>query len=182
MAAAVHESPASALSQIRADPALGPGLVVFAVLSVYAVKSGASNPTVWYPGALLLLGLGAMVLYGRLRAGLPFARSLTAAAALFAAYVLVAYASITWSHAKGLAWDGANLTLLYLIALRHLRRRCRGGASQPRHCSPRTGSSPRASASSSLTRAASAHDPTSYFQLGRFAARSATRTRRAPGT
>jgi hypothetical protein len=115
MAAAVHESPASALTQIRDDPALGPGLVLVGVLAVYAVKSGATGPTVWYPGALLLLGLGATVLYGRIKAGLPFARSLTAAAGLFAAYVAVAYASITWSHAKGLAWDGANLSLLYLI-------------------------------------------------------------------
>ena len=68
MAAAVHESPASALAQIRADPVLGPGLVVFAVLSVYAVKSGASNPTIWYPGALLLVGVAAIILYGRVKA------------------------------------------------------------------------------------------------------------------
>ncbi len=169
MAAAVHESPASALTQIRADPALGPGLVLVGVLSVYAVKSGATNPTVWYPGALLLLGLGATVLYGRIKAGLPFARSLTAAAVLFAAYVAVAYASITWSHARGLAWDGANLSLLYLIVFVTSAalpwRRATAAALLAAY-----GLFAATVGLIELVRAAAAHDPAAFFQLGRFAA------------
>jgi O-antigen ligase/polysaccharide polymerase Wzy-like membrane protein len=169
MAAAVHESTAPALTQIRSDPALGPGLVVFAVLAVYAVKSGASDPTIWYPGALLLLGLSVTVLYGRLKSGLPRSRSLAAAAGLFAVYAAVAYASITWSHAKGLAWDGANLTLLYLIVY----LTC---AALPwRRATAATllagfGLFATAVGIVELTRAAAASDPTTFFQLGRFAA------------
>ncbi len=168
MAAAVHESPASALTQIRDDPALGPGVVLVGVLSVYAVKSGATGPTVWYPGALLLLGLGATVLYGRVKAGLPFARSLTTAVALFAAYVAVAYASITWSHAKGLAWDGANLSLLYLIVFVTSAalpwRRATAAALLAAY-----GLFAATVGVIELVRAAAAHDPAASFQLGRFA-------------
>ena len=168
MAAAVHESPASALTQIRADPALGPGLVLVGVLAVYAVKSGATGPTVWYPGALLLLGLAAMVLYGRIKAGLPFARSLTVAAGLFAAYVAVAYASITWSHAKGLAWDGANLSLLYLLVFVTSAalpwRRVTAAALLASY-----GLFAATVGVIELVRAAGAHDPAASFQLGRFA-------------
>jgi hypothetical protein len=168
MAAAVHESPASALTQIRDDPALGPGLVLVGVLAVYAVKSGATGPTVWYPGALLLIGLGATVLYGRIKAGLPFARSLTAAAGLFAAYVAVAYASITWSHAKGLAWDGANLSLLYLIVFVTSAalpwRRATAAALLAAY-----GLFAAGVGVVELVRAAGAHDPAAAFQLGRFA-------------
>ena len=94
---------------------------------------------------------------------------MTLAAALFGLYIVVAYASITWSHAKGLAWDGANLTLLYLILYVI-------GAALPWR---------RVTAAAvlvvyglfavgvgvvELTRAAAAHDPTTSFQLGRFAA------------
>jgi fumarate reductase subunit D len=169
MAAAVHESPASALAQIRGDPALGPGLVLVGVLAVYAIKSGAIAPTVWYPGALLLLGLGATVLYGRIRAGLPLARSLAVAAGLFAAYVGLAYASIIWSHAKGLAWDGANLSLLYLIVFVTSAalpwRRATAAALLAAY-----GLSAATVGVIELTRAAAAHDPAASFQLGRFAA------------
>lgn len=169
MAVAVHESSASALSQIRSDPALGPGLVAFAVFSVYAVKSGGSDPTIWYPGALLLLGLSAMVLSGRVRAGQRFARSLVAAAGLFVAYAATVYASITWSHAKGLAWDGANLTLLYVIVY----VTCAALPWRRATAALLLGSYGAFAAGVGIvevSRAASAHDPTTFFQLGRFAA------------
>jgi O-antigen ligase len=69
----------------------------------------------WYPCALFLLGLLAVVAYGlpiRLR---DVPRPVLAAAGLLAAYTAWSFLSILWADAQGEAWDGANRTLLYLI-------------------------------------------------------------------
>ena len=169
MAAADHESPAPRLEQLRSDPALTSGLVLFGLLFVLALKSGGTNPTVWYPGALLVLALAAVVLSGRLRAALRFPQPVLLAFGALAAYAVIAYASITWSHAKGLAWDGANLTFMYLAvyvtATALPWRRATVAVVLGLY-----GLGVAAAGVIELARAASASDPTSSFQLGRFAA------------
>jgi tetratricopeptide (TPR) repeat protein len=169
MAAADHESPAPRPEQLWSDPALISGLVLFGVLFVLALKSGGTNPTVWYPGALLVLALAAVVLAGRLRAGLRFPLPVLIAFGALTVYAVIAYASITWSHAKGLAWDGANLTFAYLAvyvtATALPWRRATVAAVLGLY-----GLGVAAAGVIELARAASASDPTASFQLGRFAA------------
>jgi O-antigen ligase len=70
----------------------------------------------WYPVALFLLALlvaTAFVLPARL-ATIP--RPVLIAAGLLAAFTAWSYLSILWADQQGEAWDGANRTLLYLIA------------------------------------------------------------------
>ncbi len=78
----------------------------------FAVRDAGYPATVWYPGALFLLGLaGVSIISGTgfsttSRAGLAsiiFLGGLTA----------WTYISIAWSGVKGDAWDGANRGLLY---------------------------------------------------------------------
>jgi O-Antigen ligase len=94
-----------------ARPALG--LLVVAMCAWWAVAEGGAAPTVWYPGALVLLAaLVAALRPGRLHRLPPAGRVALAALAAYAAWSLL---SITWADARGDAWDGANRTLLYLI-------------------------------------------------------------------
>lgn len=92
-----------------------PALAGVAVLVVWSTDQGGFFARSWYPGALVLLAVlavSAAVDRGGLRK-LPRATQIALAAlALFTAW---SYLSITWADAKGVAWDGANRTLLYLV-------------------------------------------------------------------
>lgn len=98
------------------NPALAPGLLAVAVLLVFAGSEAGFYPTVWYGGALFLLGLLAATFVA---AGPPRSapRAIVVALALLAAYTLWSYLSIAWSAQKGAALDGANRTALYLVVL-----------------------------------------------------------------
>ncbi len=108
--------PARLLDDLRAAPST-PLLVAGAgVLAWFAVDQGGQPPETWAPGGLLLFGLlavGIAVLRPRLR-GIP--RSTLLAGALLAGYCAWSYASVSWAGDQGVAWEGANRTLIYLAA------------------------------------------------------------------
>ena len=149
------------------DPLLLPGALAFALFAAFGALNAGWAPTVWYPGALFLLLLAAVTL--------PFAPqnrlspAAVAAIVLFTAFTAWSYLSISWADVKGDAWDGANRTLLYLVVYVFFVR-------LPWRATTAAlllGGYVLAVAvigAVELARAASAHDPTSYFLLGRFAA------------
>ena len=90
------------------------GLVTVAILLWWAAEGGGYAPTTWYPGALLFLGLLAVVVVSPLRRVRPAPRA-WAAIALLAAFTVWSFVSIAWAGVQGDAWDGANRTLLYAV-------------------------------------------------------------------
>lgn len=91
-------------------------LVAVPVLLIWTVAGAGYEVTTWGPGALFLLALLGLARYGiggRLREA-PLA--VRVALGALAAYTAWSYASIAWASVPGDAWDGANRTLLYLIA------------------------------------------------------------------
>lgn len=89
------------------------GLLAVAVFAWWAAKDAGYAPTTWYPGALFLLGL-------LLVAGFAYGRLTASGAVLVALGFLAGFAawsglSILWSSDRGIAWDGANRTALYLL-------------------------------------------------------------------
>jgi hypothetical protein len=98
------------------SPALVPGAIAVAVFLVLVATEGGYLPTTWYPAGLFFLLL-LVATFAGLRtvvAGPPLA--VRCAVALLAAFTAWSFLSITWAGVKGDAWDGANRTLLYLIA------------------------------------------------------------------
>lgn len=96
-------------------PALVPGLLAIALTLVWAEHDGGYNADTWYWGALVLVGLFAVVAmafgFGRLRSD----RLATVALAAFAMYVAWSYLSIAWAQSPGDALQGSNRALLYLL-------------------------------------------------------------------
>ena len=163
MAASVNKRAARAVLE---DPLVLPGALAFAVFVVWAVAEAGYATTTWYPGTLFLVILAAVTL-----AGVPFARPsrlVAASLGFFAAFTAWSFLSIAWAQVKGDAWDGANRTLLYLVVYaffvlvpwRPLTVAALMGA-----YSLAVG----VIGVTVLTLAARAHDPSLYFQLGRFA-------------
>lgn len=109
-----RRSPASA-PWLEESSRLLPTLLAVAVFVGWADSEGGVVPTTWYPGALFLLALLTVTLAAapsRLRElSLPTCVGLVA----LAAYTAWSYLSLIWADAKGVAWDGANRTLLYLV-------------------------------------------------------------------
>jgi O-antigen ligase len=85
------------------------GLVAVFVFLAWARVDGGYAPTAWYPGAFVFLMLAAVVSVSRI-GSLP--RPLLWSVALFSAFTVWSFLSITWADAKADAWDGANRTLL----------------------------------------------------------------------
>ena len=112
---------------VRDAPGAVPALIGVAVLLVLVAlgegsgggrtflhDSGFTSLT-WYPAALFLVGLLAVlgfVLPLRLR---DVPRPLLAAVALLGAFTAWSFLSMLWADAPAEAWDGANRTLLYLL-------------------------------------------------------------------
>jgi hypothetical protein len=94
--------------------ALVPGLIVVALMLVWAVHDGGYDAETWYWGALASLAvLGATVI--GLGDRLVITRGRMVVLALFAAYVGWSYLSMAWAQYPGNALDGANQALLYLL-------------------------------------------------------------------
>ena len=102
---------------LRSSPELVPGVIAAAVFVALAASEGGFKPTAWYPAALFTMGLVVLVVLVLGRAGrlVPSAGS-RLAIALLAAFTAWAFLSIVWAEVPGDAWDGANRTLLYLLA------------------------------------------------------------------
>ena len=90
-----------------------PGLLVAAIFAVLAGAEGGVHQVDWYPATIFMIALLAVVVLagGRALSALP--RSARAAIALFGLFVAWSYASILWADDRGVAWDAANMTLLY---------------------------------------------------------------------
>jgi tetratricopeptide (TPR) repeat protein len=92
------------------------GLAATLILVIWVLDDGAYAPTTWYPGGLLVAGLLASIAAGLgSRLEVPDGLRLWALGA-FAAYTLLSFASILWAEVPGDALEGANRTLLYLLA------------------------------------------------------------------
>jgi hypothetical protein len=82
---------------------------------VWAIQNGGFDASTWYWGALLLLATFAAVFAGVFRGHLKLSRTSAIAIGLFAGYVAWSYLSMTWAQYPGIALDGSNRALLYLL-------------------------------------------------------------------
>ncbi len=94
-----------------------PGLVMVALMLVWAVHDGGYDADTWYWGALLVLGLLAGVVIARGWTAIRLSRPAAVALAAFAVYVAWSYLSISWAQSPGDALTGSNRALLYLLVL-----------------------------------------------------------------
>lgn len=103
------------LARLRAAPATVPTLLAVAVFLAWTPFDGAESVTRWAPGGIALIALLAATAGGlglRWRA-VPVA--VRAAVALMAAFTAWSYLSLAWADDGGVALEGANRTLLYLV-------------------------------------------------------------------
>ena len=82
---------------------------------VWAIRNGGFDASTWYWGALVLLATFTAVFVGVFRGHLSLSRASAIAVGLFAAYVAWSYLSMTWAQYPGIALDGSNRALLYLL-------------------------------------------------------------------
>ena len=92
-----------------------PGLVVVALMLVWAVHDGGYDADTWYWGALVVLGLLATVVVARGWRSIRLPRAAIVALVAFALYVAWSYLSISWAASPGDALTGSNRALLYLL-------------------------------------------------------------------
>ncbi len=92
-----------------------PALVAVGLMLVWAIRNGGFDASTWYWGALVLLATFTAVFVGVLRGHLSLSRTSAVAIGLFAGYVAWSYLSMTWAQYPGLALDGSNRALLYLL-------------------------------------------------------------------
>ena len=106
---------ASARRRLGAETALIPGLIVVALMLVWAVHNGGYDADTWYWGALLMVALLSAVLIGRGLRSVRISRAGRVALVAFALYVAWSYLSISWAGSPGDALQGSNRALLYLV-------------------------------------------------------------------
>jgi hypothetical protein len=93
---------------------VGPQVVALAVVVFFVVRDGGFSQTVWYPGAAGVLGVALVAALAQWRGRLRLDAK-TVSVALFAAFAVWSFLSIAWAQDKGVAWDGANRTALYVV-------------------------------------------------------------------
>jgi hypothetical protein len=96
-------------------PSLLPGLVVVVLALIWAVHNGGFNADTWYWGALVALATLVVVSVLRVGTHRPLPRATYLALIAFTGYVVFSYLSATWAQAPGVALQGSNRALLYLI-------------------------------------------------------------------
>ncbi|HET9102959.1 MAG TPA: O-antigen ligase family protein [Solirubrobacteraceae bacterium] len=112
--------PAAAVARLsfarRLAPVLAvlPGLVAAGMFVLWGVHDGGYDNDTWYWGALLTLAMLAGTVLAR-RGAIRVARPARLALAAFTLYVAWSYLSISWAPAKGVALEGSNRALLYLM-------------------------------------------------------------------
>ena len=92
-----------------------PALVAVGLMLVWAIRNGGFDASTWYWGALVLLATFTAVFAGVLHGHLKLSRASAIAVGLFAAYVAWSYLSMTWAQYPGIALEGSNRALLYLL-------------------------------------------------------------------
>ncbi|WP_445152470.1 O-antigen ligase family protein [Baekduia sp. Peel2402] len=103
------------LTRLRAAPATVPTLLAVAVLIAWTPLDGAQSVTRWAPGGIVFVALlaatgGGLGLRWRAVPG-----AVRVAVVLMAAFTAWSYLSISWADDNGVALEGANRTLLYLV-------------------------------------------------------------------
>jgi tetratricopeptide (TPR) repeat protein len=100
---------------LRKAPATLPALAAMTLFVVCAGDQAGYPLTHWAPGGLVVLALLAIALaFAGLRAAeLPTPVKL--ALGCLTAYTALSFLSILWAGVPGVAWEGANRTLLYLL-------------------------------------------------------------------
>ena len=78
-------------------------------------REGGFAPNIWYPLALLGLGLAVMIAVSATRLLFGASRAALLAVAALAAFTAWSYATIAWAAVPGDALDGSNKGLLYLL-------------------------------------------------------------------
>jgi tetratricopeptide (TPR) repeat protein len=160
-----HHSPRAVFTDLLA---MLPGLLAVAVFVAWSGSDGGYLPTDWYPGALFLLALIAVVAGITWESFEPLPRPVLWALGLLAAFTAWNFLSIAWAQVHGDAWDGANRTLLYLTVFAlfaHWPWRRRAAAAILGAFSLGI----TAVGIAVLLKAALAADPASYFIGGRYA-------------
>ena len=92
-----------------------PALAGVGVLVAWSTDQGGYFARSWYPGALFLLAVLAVTVATDAASFRRLPRLTRIALAAFGLFTIWTYLSITWADAKGVAWNGANRTLLYLV-------------------------------------------------------------------
>jgi hypothetical protein len=110
-AASVRET--GLVAVLRETPLTLLGLVAVAIFLFWAPSNAGYDAVVWYPAGLAFVALLLGVTLARATTGRP-PRLVLAAIGVFAAFAALNYASIAWADAPGVAFDGANRTLLYV--------------------------------------------------------------------
>jgi tetratricopeptide (TPR) repeat protein len=101
-------------ASLRAAPATVPALAAIALFVVWATSQAGYPVTHWAPGALILLALLAIALIAVPPRLAEVPRAVWVALTALVAYTALSYLSIFWATDTGVAWEGANRTLLYL--------------------------------------------------------------------
>jgi O-antigen ligase len=104
------------LTRLRAAPVTVPTLMAVAVFLVWTPLDGGQSVTRWAPGAIVLLGLLGLAFAGVPQRWRDVPGVVRAATLLLAAFTAWSYLSIAWADDGGVALEGANRTLLYLVA------------------------------------------------------------------
>ncbi len=105
------------LTRLRAAPITAPTLLAVAVFLAWTPLDGGQPITRWAPGALVLLALLglALVALAPLRwSALP--GTVRVAALALGAFTVWSFLSLAWADDRGVALEGADRTLLYLVA------------------------------------------------------------------
>src|SRR4051794_30718744 len=103
-----------------------PALAGAGVLVALATDQGGFFARSWYPAALFLLAVLAVATLADAGSWRRLPRATQVALAAFALFTAWTYLSITWADAKGVAWEGANRTLLYLVVFALFSRTAAG--------------------------------------------------------
>lgn len=98
-----------------ASVVLVPAAAVVGLFVFWAFREGGYEEATRAPATLALLGLLVATLIGLGVARVRLSRSAAVALGALAAYVLWSYLSILWAASPGVALDGANRSLLYLM-------------------------------------------------------------------
>src|SRR6476469_7663097 len=95
------------------EPPFAVGALAVGVFAVWLAKDAGYAPATWYTGGLFLVALAAVafVTYSRATMSTPAFVALVC----LGAFAVWSVLSILWSSDKGIAWDGANRTLLYFV-------------------------------------------------------------------
>lgn len=107
---------------LRANPTLIPALAAIVITialggseaGFYPIGTSRQPGLGWYPAAVVLLALLAVAVI-TVPPPRPLPRAVVAALVLLAGFTAWSFASIAWAEQRGVAWDGANRTALYLL-------------------------------------------------------------------